>query len=70
MFFVTLNYLKHGKMVTVLKQGENKKNMRKLLEDLRKNKERKGINAQKYCGTIKLKEDALSIQKRIRDEWH
>lgn len=57
-------------MVAILKQGENKKNMLKLLEELLKNRKRKGVNVRKYCGTIKLKEDALSIQKKLRDEWN
>ena len=27
------------------------------------------IDAKKYCGVISLKEDALQIQKEMRDEW-
>lgn len=27
------------------------------------------INVMKYCGTISLKEDALEIQNKMRDEW-
>jgi hypothetical protein len=30
---------------------------------------RKKLDAKKYCGVIKLKEDPLVIQKRLRDEW-
>lgn len=56
-------------MVAILKQGESKKNMRKLLEELSKNRKRKTVDVHKYCGTIKLKEDALAIQKKMRDEW-
>jgi hypothetical protein len=56
-------------MVAVLKQGDNKKNMLKLLDELLKRRKRKGVNVRKYCGTIKLKEDALTIQKKLRDEW-
>jgi len=29
----------------------------------------KGVNALKYCGKIKLKEDPLLIQKKLRNEW-
>lgn len=29
----------------------------------------KGFDAWKYCGTITLTEDPLTIQKRLRDEW-
>jgi len=33
-------------------------------------KQHKGLNAKKYCGKIKLKEDPLTYQRRIRDEWN
>ena len=56
-------------MVAILKHGDNKENMLKLMEELSKNRKRKSIDVHKYCGTITLKEDALSIQKRLRDEW-
>jgi len=29
----------------------------------------KGINAKKYYGKLKLKEDPIQIQKRLRNEW-
>lgn len=29
----------------------------------------KGADTRKYCGILKLKEDPLAIQKRLRDEW-
>ncbi len=29
----------------------------------------KGIDTSKYCGTVKFNEDALAIQKRLRNEW-
>ena len=29
----------------------------------------KGVNTLKYCGIIKLKEDPLLIQKKLRNEW-
>jgi hypothetical protein len=28
-----------------------------------------GVDTLKYCGTIKLKEDPLAIQKKLRNEW-
>ena len=56
-------------MVAVLKKGENKKNMQKLMDKLSKRKNPKGIDAHKFCGVIHLKEDALEIQKKLRDEW-
>ncbi len=32
-------------------------------------KETKGVNTKKYSGVIKLNEDPLFIQRRMRDEW-
>ena len=29
----------------------------------------KGVDTLKYCGVLKLKEDPLTIQKKLRDEW-
>ena len=29
----------------------------------------KTINILKYCGILSIKEDALTIQKQMRDEW-
>ncbi len=53
-------------MVVVLKQGATKEAIEKLLKKL---KIKRGVNTKKYCGTIKLKEDPLTIQKNLRDEW-
>jgi len=56
-------------MVAILKKGENRENMQKLLDKLSKKQKPKGIDVHKYCGTIRLKKDALAIQKEMRDEW-
>jgi len=53
-------------MVLVLKKGASKKEMLSLEKKLTKPS---GVNTKKYCGTIKLKEDPLAIQKKMRDEW-
>ncbi len=29
----------------------------------------KGVDTLKYCGVLKLKEDPLVMQKKLRDEW-
>lgn len=29
----------------------------------------KGVDTKKFCGVIKLKEDPMAIQKKLRDEW-
>ncbi|MEX0724365.1 MAG: hypothetical protein WD357_04765 [Gracilimonas sp.] len=30
----------------------------------------KGLNAKKYSGVIKVKEDPIKYQKRVRSEWN
>ena len=30
---------------------------------------KKGLDAKKHCGVLKLTEDPMAIQKRLRDEW-
>ena len=56
-------------MVITIKSGASKKTILLLLKGL-ENKIGKGIDAKKYCGKIKLKKDALKIQKELRDEWN
>lgn len=56
-------------MVTILKSGMTKKNIRLLLKRIREVRPHKGIDAFKYCGTINLQADAMTIQKDLRDEW-
>lgn len=56
-------------MVTILKQGATKKNIKKILENLVNNIKPKGVDVYKYCGKITLKKDALDIQKELRNEW-
>jgi hypothetical protein len=53
-------------MVLVLKKGASKKEMDNISAKLQTVK---GVDTKKYCGTIKLKEDPLTIQKKMRDEW-
>lgn len=53
-------------MVTVIKKGSDKKEIEKALSNL---KSKKRFDAYKYCGAVKLQEDPLEIQKRMRDEW-
>lgn len=53
-------------MVLVLKKGASKKQMVSLEKKI---KNKKGVEVLKYCGTIKLKKDALIIQNNLRNEW-
>ncbi len=62
-----LNFVKERlTMVTVIKKGISKTSLRHLVK---KTQVKKGIDAQKYCGVIKLKEHPVDIQKNLRDEW-
>ncbi len=60
-------------MVLNLRGGATKQEMAALDEALQKCRRKKAapkvLKAKKYCGTLKLKEDPLVIQKRLRDEW-
>lgn len=53
-------------MILILKKGASKEEMDNISAKLPVNK---GVNTKKYCGVIKLKEDPLITQKRMRDEW-
>lgn len=53
-------------MVTVIKKGASKKSIQKSLRKLKKSK---GFNPAKHSGVLKLDEDPLEIQKRLRNEW-
>ncbi len=56
-------------MVTVLRQGATKKSIQNILKQLMKEVKPKGVDVYEYCGAIKLKKDALSIQRDLRNEW-
>jgi hypothetical protein len=53
-------------MVTIIKKGSSKAVIKKQVEKVQT---KKGLDAQKYSGVIKLKDQPLSIQKAMRDEW-
>ena len=55
-------------MVTVIKKGMHEKEISSLLAR-HKRKKKKSIDLTKYCGVIKLKEDPLKLQQKLRDEW-
>ena len=56
-------------MVLVLKEGASKKEIAAIEKILFRPKAKSGFDAHKYNGVISLKEDALEIQKRLRNEW-
>ena len=56
-------------MVTFLKHGATKKNIKKILDGISRERKMVGVDTYKYCGKISLNRDALVIQKELRDEW-
>ena len=56
-------------MVLVLRKGASKQEMKEIEAKLESLPQPKLIEAKKYCGTVRLKEDPLAIQKKLRDEW-
>ncbi len=56
-------------MVLVLKKGAGKKEIEAIEKKIFKKKIIKGFDAKKYNGVLKLKEEPLLIQKKLRDEW-
>jgi hypothetical protein len=57
-------------MVTTIKSGASKEEIQSIFSKVEKNRRlKKGFDAYKFCGTVKFNEDALEIQKRMRDEW-
>jgi hypothetical protein len=57
-------------MATVLKlkKGASKEEIQAIHKRLQ-TEIKTGTDAKKFCGVIKLTEDPLAFQKRIRDEW-
>jgi hypothetical protein len=53
-------------MVTIIKKGASKSSIKQLLQKIQV---KKGIDAYKYCGVIKLKQHPILLQKILRDEW-
>ena len=56
-------------MVLVLKKDASTEEINSIREKLGKKHKATGVDTKKFCGTIKLKEDPMSIQKKLRDEW-
>jgi hypothetical protein len=57
-------------MVTTIRKGASKKEIQDLFKELEnKKKSRRSFDAYKFCGAVKFGEDALEIQKKMRDEW-
>ena len=49
---------------------KDKAEIKKIQEFLSERKGKKKFDAKKFCGAIKVEEDALVIQKHLRNEWN
>lgn len=57
-------------MVTTIKRGATKDEIQSVFKKIAsRSAKRGGFDAYKFCGTVKFNDDALEIQKRLRDEW-
>lgn len=56
-------------MVTTIKRGASKEEIKAIFLKLGQKSSKKGFDAYKFCGTVKFFEDALDIQNKMRDEW-
>jgi hypothetical protein len=56
-------------MVLVLKKGATEKEMQIIRKKLQKMSGKTGVDLDKYSGILKLKEDPLTIQRKLRDDW-
>lgn len=65
-FFVN-SYEIHTAMTIILKKGISFDKVDEQIKSAKSSHKKPDMT--KYAGTIKLKEDPLVIQKRMRDEW-
>ena len=56
-------------MTVVIKKNVGKKEFEKILHSFQNNKNKKGVDTTKHCGSIHLVKDSLLIQKELRNEW-
>ena len=53
-------------MTIILKKGQR---LEDVLSDRNEKAPAKRLDAMKYVGVLKIKEDPLEIQRQVRDEW-
>jgi uncharacterized protein (UPF0335 family) len=56
-------------MVLVLKKDAGKKEIDQIDKKIYQQKSIKGFDAKKYNGVLKIKDDPLKIQNKLRNEW-
>ena len=54
-------------MVVILKNTKDISKVKELLAEIHPKKK---FDAKKFCGALKVNEDALAIQRQLRDEWN
>ncbi len=54
-------------MVLIIKRTTKKRDLEKIVKDI---KPKKLFKASEFCGKIKVKEDAVEIQRRLRNEFN
>ncbi len=67
--FLKLNLFKHERNGIDIKKNAGKQEIAASEKKLYGRKAPGGFNVKKYNGVLKLKEDPLTIQKQLRDEW-
>lgn len=55
-------------MVTIIKKEDSREEIEKKLKKM-KITSKKPFEAHKFCGIMKSDQDAVAIQRRLRDEW-
>ena len=56
-------------MIFVIKKGASTKEIEAVKKKIFKGTSKGVFDAKKYNGILKINEDALDIQKKLRDEW-
>jgi len=56
-------------MTIVIKKSARKKEIDRLLKSSKNQRPKKILNASKYCGILKISEDPVTIQTKLRNEW-
>jgi len=54
-------------MVTIIKKGTSREKIRLALK--KRHVKTKGPDLEKYCGSIRLQQDPMELQKIWRNEW-
>lgn len=68
--FLSVYTVKPCVMKLILHRDAGTKEVRQIEKKLYEKKSQRGFNAKKYNGVlISVTEDALTIQKKLRDEW-